>query len=397
MTRKLLPLLLIVLAACGGNGDDGSPSAADPASGGAAASTAQMVTSADGLVTLDIPAGAVPAGVEVTIEPAEPSEGSLVAYEFLPDGLVFSEPATVSVEVAMDESPIGEPVRLVRPAWLSSDGTEDDQIEFTVSSTEGGISVSGAIDHFSRFELLSGDVVTITQTSPAEFVELDSTFSVSFDVVPESDLDRAEIVTLSLPPSQTCSPAGPFRSALSLVEVELFEVDSEDQIGGGHILTSATTTCVATPDSTELTLSPIDGGGAPFPGPVLFRLDADGNLGFGFRLSQVPDGGTLGLGFEGADQMYFGQCNIERRGDEPSVCVVFDSGGRSTKSFPVVETIEGDTIWMSVPASFLDLIAGTMGEEKVSIGIITVDRYDNVGASQRSFLDLAELANLAGI
>lgn len=393
MARRLLPLVLVVLAACGGSdGASDAPNepsdASDPVSTEAGTAPAQTITSPDGLVTLDIPAGAVPADVEITIELEQPSEGSLVGYEFLPDGLVFAAPATVSVEVALDEVAPGESVRPVRPVWFSGDGTEDEQIDFSVTRTDGGILVSGEIDHFSYLRMIHGGFATVVQEEPGEFVEFESMFEASFRAT--ADDDETELSAEEDDPyERTCVPFGAYSSSAILL---LLTEPIEDRIYG-FVLTSATTNCVVVPDVAELLLLPMGPADDPFTGSVLFRV-GDGTVDFGFSLDEVPDGGTIGLGLEGADQKYFGQCIIERRAGEPSGCAVFDRSGLSMELIPIFESIEDEIIWMRIPADFLDLTAGTMAEPPISIGIVTVDRFDANGESTHAFVDLTELEAL---
>lgn len=113
-------------------------------------SAAAAVESDDGLVSLSIPAGALPEGVsasEISIEPIaldgfEASEGVevMAAYKLLPDGLRLSTPATLSLR-------IGDLSGGVFLFWHLSEDSED-----LLAATRGALEdeLTVEIEHFSE-------------------------------------------------------------------------------------------------------------------------------------------------------------------------------------------------------------------------------------------------------
>jgi hypothetical protein len=106
-----LALLATALPAC-----DGSATGNVGPRGG-------MVSSSDGALTLDVPAGAVDREVEVAIEPADmelPAGNVAPGYHLTPEGLGLRIPATLRVDagfVAADERADLELVILRDGAW----------------------------------------------------------------------------------------------------------------------------------------------------------------------------------------------------------------------------------------------------------------------------------------
>jgi hypothetical protein len=160
-SRRLIPSLAVALSlsialfvvACGGGGSE------DDGDGSFAGTT---VRSEDGRLTVQVPEGAAPDGVEVEIAliedddlPAElrDIEGLGVAgYELSPDGAEFSEPLTVTfrldpAELGLDllEGAVPLGLLLTRDAAGEFEGLED-----AVLSREDGLVVArGAMSHFS--------------------------------------------------------------------------------------------------------------------------------------------------------------------------------------------------------------------------------------------------------
>jgi hypothetical protein len=114
------------------------------------------VVEADG-ATLEIPAGALPAGVaprqlslrRVTTSgaPSEPVTGvPLAAYELLPDGLRLAEPATLTVT-----RPLSGPATVPLVIHASADGVEPGRDAVTrIDVADGTVATSVQVGHFSR-------------------------------------------------------------------------------------------------------------------------------------------------------------------------------------------------------------------------------------------------------
>jgi hypothetical protein len=214
-------LFALIVAACGGGGDSGSSTAQDPNP------DAISVTSDDGLATLQVPAGAVPAGSEISITVLDPVdlldefEQVKVAYELKPDGLVFDEPATLSirqpgaalvdtVEVHFGVLQSDESVEPVGPQWIRHDG--DDVVHVS------------PIDHFSTFLLVAGSI-ELRLTPPAvvdrsEGDSFDATVTSKSVALPEAGQGFGRRLALF-----------EWSSTGSLAEPEAEPVDDEDDIG----------------------------------------------------------------------------------------------------------------------------------------------------------------------
>jgi hypothetical protein len=124
-THKLLLLLAVaapalVLSACSSDGDGGgaaSPTSTEGVADTPVAQEFRTVTSDDGRLTVEIPAGAVDGEAEITIatvpldelpEELRLLQGAGTGYRLEPDGLEFSEPVAVSLELdrgKLDDSP----------------------------------------------------------------------------------------------------------------------------------------------------------------------------------------------------------------------------------------------------------------------------------------------------
>jgi hypothetical protein len=111
--RLIVSLVLAtsVLVGCGGGDDD----AAAPAAGG---DDAAVVTSDDGKATLTLPPGVDADGI--TVEAVE-VEGAAAAYELLPSGTTFEEPATLTVTDV--DAPAGQPMAIGIIASADGDAT----------------------------------------------------------------------------------------------------------------------------------------------------------------------------------------------------------------------------------------------------------------------------------
>ena len=109
------------------------------------------LTSADGLASLTVPAGALSEDIEITITPLEeglPENAVGVAYDFQPDGLTFAEPATLTITAA--EGYAGAAAELV--LCLLEESTCIALNAYTVD--ESTLTVSGEISHFTPYLLV---------------------------------------------------------------------------------------------------------------------------------------------------------------------------------------------------------------------------------------------------
>jgi len=154
----------------GSGGGGGGGGTVDPDEGkvfteAISAAEGGVVSTDSGSASVDIPAGALPEDVEITIA-VESSDGETVAsiYDFGPDGTVFNEPVTIGI--AYDGNR-GKDMKAVL-AW--KDG--DTWVEIPGSGVEGG-DVVGSIDHFTKFSIIIVDdqVILTSECSdvPAEF------------------------------------------------------------------------------------------------------------------------------------------------------------------------------------------------------------------------------------
>jgi len=145
--RYLSPLLL---AACASDDPAADPKD-DPPAGTAIGADGGEVSSADGLVAVTFPPGALSESTTITVEPsATSSPGALgPTYELGPSGLSFPEP--VEVVFSFDTADLGDvDLADLRVATLGPDGWEP--LLDNLVSREGR--VSGLTTHFSTFGLI---------------------------------------------------------------------------------------------------------------------------------------------------------------------------------------------------------------------------------------------------
>jgi len=144
------------------------------------------ITSSDGILTLDIPPGALDEDTEITIRKLNkseiPTESDEIdvdsAYELLPDGLEFLVPATVSV--LLDIIPVQEDGTMTTPLlnlFILSNGVLEvlDNLVTEVDGDENIVTVSGDFSNFSNILLpiepfdspfLSATVMGVPPTVP---------------------------------------------------------------------------------------------------------------------------------------------------------------------------------------------------------------------------------------
>lgn len=185
---------LLVASACGG-GDSGGDTATTGVSDVAAVSPEDTqaaggspegvsVTSSDGIVTVEVPAGAAPDGVTVTVDAGDPaslpqelrdSGLPVFVYELGPDGTQFAEPVMVTFRipaaVAGFDPAVGMPMAVL--ASRSGEGLLDLYASVDVSLAGDVLVVSGSTDHFTQaVVVLSGvSLSLVTRPSPVKVGE----------------------------------------------------------------------------------------------------------------------------------------------------------------------------------------------------------------------------------
>ena len=133
---------------------------------GAAGGTAR---SADGNAAITVPAGALGAGVAITIDedPAPPGDAIGKGYDFGPDGTTFSTAATITIGYDPDTLPGGDESNLTLGRYNGSDwmpvaGATLDAVQNRVSGPVTGFSVYAVIPVPPG----SGNLLTLEITSP---------------------------------------------------------------------------------------------------------------------------------------------------------------------------------------------------------------------------------------
>lgn len=180
--KRLLVAASVFAAACGGGSDE--PASTSPAANAAAAAESNpdplVVTSDDGALTLEIPAGAIPAGTVITVAPNAGVSGEmsdlgdvLGAYELDPDGLAFDRPATVTFDVpASGDRADGTPIVV---GLLESGGAIEPLRSQHLRRDDAGLQLTGTLDHFSTVAFFDG-LVMATMTPNAQTVEVGKFF-----------------------------------------------------------------------------------------------------------------------------------------------------------------------------------------------------------------------------
>ena len=153
-------VLALSIAACGGGGDD-IPSATD------SEASADSITSADGSLTLSVPAAALPEGTtadSITITTLASDdldywkEGTIfAAYDLQPDGLEFAEPVPVTLRLPLPTAGISFRIMLLGDL-------ERDELDFEgvrvlgVEPDEdtGELIVNAELSHFSNMIVSEG-------------------------------------------------------------------------------------------------------------------------------------------------------------------------------------------------------------------------------------------------
>ena len=176
----------LVASACGGSdssGDTVTPVEPDSAAAGASPEGGS-VTSSDGMVTVEVPAGAAPDGITVTVDVGD--SGSLpqqlldsglpvFVYELGPDGTQFAEPVTVTFRIPAALAGFDRAVGMPLAVLASRSGDELLNVYTSVNVSLDGdvLVVSGSTDHFTQaVVILSGvSLSLVTLPSPVKVGE----------------------------------------------------------------------------------------------------------------------------------------------------------------------------------------------------------------------------------
>ena len=112
------------------------------------------LASHDGALTLTVPAGAVSAGTEITIQPITNHAwgGIGTAYRLLPDGLTFSQP--VSLSFRADPTKLGTSAEFLHVATQEADGNWYTLKTSSFNLTTG--TFTAQTTHFTDFTLVAG-------------------------------------------------------------------------------------------------------------------------------------------------------------------------------------------------------------------------------------------------
>ena len=425
----------LVLAACGGDADTGGSAGAEPDQEAESAETSETPTpevgpeetmepaftasSSDGVVTLDVPAGAVPAGTTITIEATTAPEGTDAAYEFGPDGLEFAEPATLSWT-------LGEPAESTAYLVTSISGGETEVLQgVEIDVANGTATVTTPVHHFSTITIREINL-TIGQTSPGPTVPLHDTFDFEFGIVGGGDsaiqIPTELSATVDLTPASggvegattqggewtlsapttwgfTCEPVGPFIAAAhARVKLDWVVNGAEPQrVNDVPAFVILKTECVDGPTGTLLTLGdPIYDDAEQLDTALL--VDGDGTtVSITVSEDDIPADGVLGVTFTAPDNAYFTECNFDRRGFS-SGCNGFDRALASVGSFDATEVANDDgTTTLPLPFDLFEVGADglsiRMGDMTIPVETLTVDTFGPDGSFAQATLDIDEFVD----
>jgi len=155
----------------------GSSSNSGPVSKLISATDGGAITSSDGKLTLNVPAGALSEDTEITVAPIE-VDGVVIGYDFFPDGLVFNQPATFDLEMDLDERDeivdengevIDTDAGIPSTALFlkSADGSLEmiDNVHVTKEEGSSSIHVKAEIPHFTSMISSVGNSYYVYMTS----------------------------------------------------------------------------------------------------------------------------------------------------------------------------------------------------------------------------------------
>lgn len=143
------------------------------ANGGTVGAGGGTIASADGLVSLEVPSGALDADTEITIEPVDdppfaddPFYIAGTAYQLIPEGLEFQAPARLQIRYNAENMPEGllhERLRVRERDQTANEWreTEQNQVHVTERIAEG------QIGHFSVYAVVGLDQAEIPVASVA--------------------------------------------------------------------------------------------------------------------------------------------------------------------------------------------------------------------------------------
>lgn len=164
------------------------------------------VTSRDGKLILDIPAGALDEETEISIKEIEPDEVAEEiidteqeiesAYELSPDGLEFNLP--VSVTTRINDEPVQEDGSISVPLVILFTESDDiielvDNQEMSIDTDSNITTVTGEINHFSNFTyiLFKGVTASVINFPVAVAVEQSP-----FDVIARLENNVPDLVSI---------------------------------------------------------------------------------------------------------------------------------------------------------------------------------------------------------
>lgn len=158
------------------------------------------LTSADGLVTLDIPAGALDAATTISIQPITnmaPQGIAGVAYRFTPDGQTFKTPAKLTFKYT-DAMLAGSSAELLWVVTQAQDGSWQAVKKSSVNTTTK--TVTGEMMHFSDWGL--GKFIDLSLDPQSSYVKPGQSVNLSvagFIASTDPNADLAPLVPLGKP------------------------------------------------------------------------------------------------------------------------------------------------------------------------------------------------------
>lgn len=409
MTRRLLLVAPFILAACGGGTADDSAGetavtdpppevSAEPAAepppeddseieseddsevaAAAAPAPAQTITSADGMVSLAVPAGAVPPGTEITIEPVAAREGVRAAYEFGPDGLQFDTPAELEWRLALPADSTGA----FSLGFVLDDGTVEFLVGTAARLTDDGLTLSADIEHFTEFLVLESP--GFHQVRPDGPVLVGEVFSFEVEVegpsdylvtiYPDSDAPVAENVV----PFYKCETVGVIEFGAWILAIGDFGPDQPDE---RHGLITLRAECIDG-GLTALTLEPSGPDVDEFPGTVEMAV-TDESISFAFgpdAMARAEDG-SVGVSMVGYNGERYADCYIETQ--TAAICAVVDGTGQFVGSATSTFELGSDgSSRLDIPAGALSAEDGgivvDLAGDPFPLGELFVNVYDAAG------------------
>ncbi len=363
-------------------------------------SAAQTIVSTDGLATLKVAAGAVPADVEITLDIVDGPAGSVGAWEVGPAGTTFDAPATF--EVTVDEPAADLAYAL---AFLAEDGpvpgppevgTDSNSFTFNSEVPEAGVIFISA----ARLEL--------RQTQPDMPVPVGNIFN--FEVSLTSDFQDAELLGIASVDPRVVNPIEPdgYRGLLEVVcPDDRATVTIGDALGIVHIPSEPidhhfislplVAECVDEPQETALAFEPPDSTGAGlFDSPVTIAGTDEGVV-FTFMTEAIPEGGTLGLGFE-TDSNYTEYFFEARSTPTSAACQMFDFSGNGTGED--IDFVLGEQrSSFTIPTDHFVVIDNTLNRvvdgAPQPVAFISVDAYAVDGSRDSAILPPGQIVDLA--